>query len=482
MMRKLFFLLLFLALVAAALLLLRYPKGPPWSTESEAALEAFEAGLDADMKLYADDARAHYTRALELDPDFLVAKERLGRVVGGERRRQLLEDLQQADLSTVTPRERFLIRYWRAQMEGATEEGEAAEEILAERLRRAPDDPFALHQAAYQARSVGRLDQAAAYNRRLIEVDPNWVYAQNMLGYLAMAEGDFEEAEERFRTYQYLAPDQANPHDSMGELLLLRGRWEEAEQELEMALAVRPNFVASYNNLLWIALFEQDAGKAQAILGRVETNPDFAPANDAEYEKPEESPDGGTPDYASSSAARRLSFPEHLICLRDVHLGYLTGDWQQAWERASPCLGHAAHAMTAHQVSLALGERERAADMRRTYQETAEREFGEREPNDYFRARFLHMDGNALLAAGEPRRAAEHFRRADELLLFDGNYQALFKLLNLGHHAAALEAAGEPSGARAWRRVEEINPRIRPFLEAGLRPLLVVGEATASGD
>jgi tetratricopeptide (TPR) repeat protein len=482
------FLLVLLLLPLALSLAGCYPSGPRWTTDSDAAREELEAGLDAEMKLYWDDARDHYAQAVKLDPGFLVAMERLGHLVGREQRQELAETLRGADLSNLSVEERFLVLYWLARMD---QDPERAETILEERLEEAPKDPFALHLAAQRASAEGERERAVTLNQRLIAVDPNWVYAQNMLGYLAMEDGDFRAAEEQFKTYQYIAPDQANPHDSMGELLVLLGRYEEAEKELATALAVHPAFSPPYVNLLWIALFKQDPAKAQGVLDRVaayrdqeDAEPDNAPQgdrDDVQQGGEGEGGSGGLEEKATTmeddgnpwgSALRRLT------CLRDLHLGYLTGDWQGAWERTDGCREPLHNVVFGHHVLLVLGDDARAAAERATFQKNAEKYADGQKPNARIQPAFLHMDGNALLAAGDAAGAVEAFRQADALLTFGGDHIALFKLRNLGHLAAALATAGKNDEAKAtWRRVAEINPHIRPFLETGLAPLIARGVA-----
>ena len=59
--------------VTAAVTLVALPKAPDWTSTSPEAVAEFQAGIDAAMKVYYDDAHNHYQRAFELDPDFVVA-------------------------------------------------------------------------------------------------------------------------------------------------------------------------------------------------------------------------------------------------------------------------------------------------------------------------------------------------------------------------------------------------------------------------
>jgi Tfp pilus assembly protein PilF len=265
-MRKLLLsLALLLVVAAAAFLALRGPRRE-WSTSSPEALAAYGRGLEDLMRYYREDAHREFERALELDPSFIVAKVQLFETASDPaERKRLYSELEAADRSRLTPRERFLIEYLLSHRDDAKRA-----EILARYLAGHAKDPWAIFLAAGNA--WNRQDWASAEElyRRLLASDPNWVMAHNHLGYIAMAQGRFDEAEERFRAYAFVAPDQANPHDSLGELLILRGRYDEARRELEAALAVRPEFCASYVNLAQLAMLENRPEAVDGLLPRVE--------------------------------------------------------------------------------------------------------------------------------------------------------------------------------------------------------------------
>jgi tetratricopeptide (TPR) repeat protein len=60
---------------------------------------------------------------------------------------------------------------------------------------------------------------------------------------------NYTEAEKVFRKYTQLIPNDPNPHDSYAELLLKIGKFDESITNYQKALAVDPNFVASYSGL-----------------------------------------------------------------------------------------------------------------------------------------------------------------------------------------------------------------------------------------
>ena len=140
--------LVVLAIAVAAAAASRWwrPAPPAWTTDSPEALAALEAGHAAAQKLYTADAAAHFARALEHDPDFVIAKLRvvqLGSAASQDPQRvaALLEEIRAADLTRLTRREDLLVRYFLARID---RDPERATEVLDAYLAEHPDDPYAI--------------------------------------------------------------------------------------------------------------------------------------------------------------------------------------------------------------------------------------------------------------------------------------------------------------------------------------------------
>lgn len=270
------------AAVVSALAVRAMREEPEWTTASAAALDAFRDGLAAEKKLYSNDAREHFARAVELDPDFAMARFKLiGLTVKPpERPVRMKEFISRVDMDRLNPRERFLLQHRLALIE---EDRERASRLLEEYLTRYPDDLYALWIRCDGSWSSGSLDRAESCYARMLELDPQFAWAQNHLGYLKMAKGDFPAAEQAFFAYKQLAPDQANPHDSLGELKMLLGRYDEARQEFEEAVRIRPDFCASYAHLIDLALLQgrlADARELQKRAGQAVCPPEFLRSQD----------------------------------------------------------------------------------------------------------------------------------------------------------------------------------------------------------
>ncbi len=403
-----------------------------WTTPSPAAAEAFEQGFDQLSKAYIADARESFRRAVELDPDFAVAKKYLAYVSEEEERERLSAELEATDRDRLMPHERFLIEFWLAR-EKPEEEREA---IVAAYLRDHPGDFFGLLERCDGYWKAERWDEAESCFRRLLELHPNWVAAQNLLGYIAMARGRFDEAEERFLTYRYVAPDQANPYDSMAELLMHLGRYEEAEAALAEAIRIKPDFCHAYELRAHIGLFsgrpelaEQAARKLESLVA-------------CSHWK----------DYGRTCSLRTAA-------------KYLGGDPEGAWQEADgECLERReGFDLFGHRAAVATGRIDRSVEMEAVVRERQEKAAAAGRPvaADHYGALLAHMEGVRALAAGDYPGAIEGLSRADRLMGYWGGDRASFKPWNRLNLLRALKLGGETARAEALRRkLEAVNPRL----------------------
>ena len=418
--------------------MLREPP-PQWTSDSPQALEEFQLGFDAMSKFYNAEAREHFARALELDPDFVVARLQNASYLEKDDSDRLRAELAAVDRGRLNAQERFLLDYWLARTAPEEPEREPSRrepaEILDEFLAEHPDNFFGLR---YQCDAYWRdqdWDSAEGCFQRLLELHPNWVMAQNHLGYVAMARGRFSEAEERFSTYRYIAPDQANPHDSMAELLITLGRYEEAEASLQKAIAIKADFCHAYQLRAQIGLF---TGRFEIVEKALADLDSFAGCE-------------STKEYGYS-------------CMMKARLRYYQGDAEGAWELVDgDCLERFQGVdLTAHRIAVMTGRVDRALEMEEKQRRRQEETLAAGRPDDAesMGAGLAHMEGIRALAGGDTARAVERLTRADQLLDYWGPRAELklFHRLNLLH---ALELAGEKAAAEALRgKIEAVNPRL----------------------
>jgi tetratricopeptide (TPR) repeat protein len=420
---------LLITCVALTLVMPSCGSGPQWTTDSSQALEEFELGLEASMKLYHADAENHFRKAIELDPEFVAAKLRLLEYHQGEdERAEIITELRQVDPESLTPLEQFLVEYVLARVD---REPASADQLLEEFLVDHPEDPFALAICSFEAWKSMDWPKAEKHYRNLLEIDPNWVIAQNRLGYMAMAQGKFDEAEELFKTYKYIAPDQANPHDSLGELLTLLGRYDEAREELEQALAIKSDFCPPYQHLFDLAVLEGRTQDFEEIGRRAVDNCGQEAEN-------------------------------YYRCASFLWTAFLEGSYDAPWETAEEeCLEQLDESdFLAYQFLNRSGRSSEAQALEeRLLRQIQEMEESYPAGVTERRAVLHHAEGLRLAAAGDFSAAAERFRKADEDLIYWGEGLGIMKLYNRLALAWVLEKSGDLEASnRIVEKVRAVNP------------------------
>ena len=93
----------------------------------------------------------------------------------------------------------------------------------------------------YGLTQAGRLDEAEAAYRFLLEVDPKSASACADLGVLAERRGRLEEAEEWYRRAVAVDPSRAESYYNLGALYWKESRWADVVQMFEKTLALKPD-------------------------------------------------------------------------------------------------------------------------------------------------------------------------------------------------------------------------------------------------
>lgn len=408
---------------------------PEWTTESPQALKELELGWDTMMKHYEHESKAHFDRAVELDPDFAIAKlGQLAYTYDDVEKKRLLGELRAADPERLTLRERFMIAFWVARIDG---EQDRARTTLEGYLEKHPDDVFGVEARCELAWEAENWDAAESCYQRMLELKPSWVNVQNRLGYISMARGNFDEAEERFRTYRFIAPDQALPHDALGELLALRGHYKEAEEAFDAALAVKPDFCDAYRHRIRLFLYSGQLGRAEA-----------------EVEK-----------LAALDACRELEQWGYQCQVR-TWLENMRGDYEAAWRvgSAPECAKVVTYKLQLHRAAVSTGRFLEAIGFEDEFRQGLEKmstAMPKKLESD--RAMLLHMQGVRELAQGAVAAATKDLAAADALLTYWERDQGNFKQLNRVSLVRSLEKQGRLEEAQAiWAEVKAVNPNFGP--------------------
>lgn len=128
-------------------------------------------------------------------------------------------------------------------------------------------------------RRDGRMAEAAALCRRVLDAQPNSFEAEQLLGMIAHQTGKLGEAIGHFRRVAELAPDVALHHANLGEMYRLAGRMEEARAASRRALALNADLPEPWNNLALVAIDRHQAHEAIEYCRKaIALRPDFEDA------------------------------------------------------------------------------------------------------------------------------------------------------------------------------------------------------------
>ena len=133
---------------------------------------------------------------------------------------------------------------------------------------------------ADRCRSEGRLMEAEAVCRQILQGQPTSPEATHLLGVIAHQNGKLAEAIEHLQRTVKLAPQVALYHANLGEMYRLAGRPRLAAEQAQRALEIEPDMPLALSNL-GVALYELKdyEGAAGAQRQAIAANPGFAEAH-----------------------------------------------------------------------------------------------------------------------------------------------------------------------------------------------------------
>lgn len=243
-----------------------------FTTSTPEAYTAYQQGHSELRAFHYAAAESLLTLSCELDPEFAMAHAVLAAVLyrqdkrdSGSEARELAVELADQIPDDV---ERAKTQLFLSQFD----DSEAVQDSLLTFLEATEPENLLVLEVKAHLLFRERDPQADEIYRRILEIDPNFASAYNMLGYAAAARGDYEQAVEYLRKYAFVAPDLANPHDSLGEVLTMIGRYDEAANEFRTALKIQPDFHYSLINLGEVYLMQGRIAKGRAILEKVCAN------------------------------------------------------------------------------------------------------------------------------------------------------------------------------------------------------------------
>jgi eukaryotic-like serine/threonine-protein kinase len=205
------------------------------------AYQAYVGGLEFFQKFEYDKAEQAFRVALDLAPEFAIARYRLAHLQAATGRRELASSTMHAipEDAKLTRRERLYIDAARALFDDDNPRAIATYETL---LAEFPYDVEGRQFLAEAYFLSYQDDKAIEELRKLGAQEPENEFVWSALGTYLILSGRSEEAVAPLNRYQALAPDDPHPYTLLGDLERQRGNYQAAEEHFKSALERQPTF------------------------------------------------------------------------------------------------------------------------------------------------------------------------------------------------------------------------------------------------
>jgi tetratricopeptide (TPR) repeat protein len=245
-----------------------------FATDNLSAYESYIAGLQYFLNWEYAEAEQAFNAALQLAPDFAVARYRLAYIqaVTG-RTEQALVNMQQALQTTyLADRERRYIEAALALFQRDYARAAGLFESLLE------DYPFEIEAREMLAKAYWgdyRPADAVREIERLAVEEPQNKVIWNTLGWYLLAMGEFERAQPALERFSRLAPNDASSHQLLGDSLRYQGDFDGARTHYARALELDPDMLEVAHSLATIDFMEGRVEQAMADFQAILNNEDL---------------------------------------------------------------------------------------------------------------------------------------------------------------------------------------------------------------
>jgi serine/threonine protein kinase/Tfp pilus assembly protein PilF len=217
-------------------------------TDSPDSLSHFLKGEDAWKRLDRDTALFEYKTAIEVDPEFSLARLKFAEVLlfRGDR-----EDAGE-NLKIALEKKERLIEYdllrLRALMARKNFKPNEERQYIRQLVEAFPFKKEYHYELAESYFQCGDADEAVKHYTQAIGLDPNYSLAHNHIAYCYSWMGNHTLAEEHFKKYIELDVT-ANSYDSLASGYMFAGRYDDAIKALERGKKINPKLDYLYTNL-----------------------------------------------------------------------------------------------------------------------------------------------------------------------------------------------------------------------------------------
>jgi tetratricopeptide (TPR) repeat protein len=220
------------------------PAELPFKSASPEAMASFTKGMEFLDVGNSQQARLHFSKAIELDSNFASAY--LYRSATSPSNDHFKSDLRSASKKvTENESDRILVEIYRTFLNNNTEERLKQSQQL---VTTYPTSARALVILGDAYFDVSNHAKSREQYQKAIELDPTWVGGYFSLGtsYMNVGPKDFKKAEENFLKVVELKPDLSGSHVYLGDAYRAQNDLEKARASYEKALEKDPNDALTY--------------------------------------------------------------------------------------------------------------------------------------------------------------------------------------------------------------------------------------------
>jgi tetratricopeptide (TPR) repeat protein/TolB-like protein len=238
------------------------------TTSSMEAYNYFLRGRDEEDRL--NRGRRFFEKAVEKDPTFAMAYLYLSLALTDEgdpqASREAVEKAKKF-AEKAPEKERLFIEAFYIKKVERNEDGYF---LLMKRLaEKYPQEKrFHSYLGLHYQQVSGELDKAEQEYKKVLELDPGYGMAVNLLAFLSIQKNEYQKALELFQKYAALSPGDANPLDSMANTFYWMGDLDRALEKFGEALDVKSDFIASVFGIAYVYALKQDYSQATNRLDR----------------------------------------------------------------------------------------------------------------------------------------------------------------------------------------------------------------------
>lgn len=212
-------------------------KKTDWTTDSPVALENFELGRNFNNSFNKEKAIVYFNKAFQADTNFALAALSLAEVYYHSGRMDSSKYFLKKARHLTEKASRYEQLLINRVYNSFTMNSIAVKNIEDTLMVEYPDRFEVQVIRAAQAFQRGKYDLSRKIYMKILEDNPDYAMAYNMIAYSYTMEGYYRDAYDYFRKYLEVASNTLNPYDSMAEFYMMTGRYQEAIDILEKLIA-----------------------------------------------------------------------------------------------------------------------------------------------------------------------------------------------------------------------------------------------------